>query len=50
MSSETVAFIKPILAVAAGLLILFQPRTLVVVVSVYLLAVGLAGLIPYVRR
>lgn len=50
MSPETVAFIKPILAVTAGLLVLFQPRTLGIVVPAYLLAVGLAGLIPYVRR
>ena len=40
----TVAHIQPIVALIAGVLILIMPRFLNLVVAIYLIFVGLAGL------
>ena len=40
----TVAHISPIMSVIAGLLILIMPRFLNLVVAIYLIFIGLAGL------
>jgi hypothetical protein len=40
----TVAHISPIVALAAGILILIAPRLLNYVVAIYLIVVGLVGL------
>ena len=40
----TVAHISPVMSVIAGLLILIMPRFLNLVVAIYLIFVGLAGL------
>ncbi len=39
--------IQPILALIAGVLILFIPRLLNYVVAIYLILIGLAGLFPH---
>lgn len=38
--------VKPLLALIAGLLILFRPRILNYVVAIYLILVGILGLFP----
>jgi hypothetical protein len=40
--------LAPIIALIAGILILIYPRILNYVVAVYLIIVGILGLIPYV--
>lgn len=42
-----VMIIQPILALIAGILILFIPRLLNYVVAIYLILIGLAGLFPH---
>jgi len=39
--------IQPVLALIAGILILFIPRLLNYVVAIYLILIGLAGLMPH---
>jgi hypothetical protein len=41
----TVAHIQPIVALIAGILILMMPRLLNFIVAIYLIVVGLTGLI-----
>jgi hypothetical protein len=38
--------IQPIVALLAGILILVRPQTLNLVVAIYLILIGLAGLVP----
>lgn len=40
--------LAPILALVAGILILIMPRILNYVVAVYLIIIGVLGLLPYV--
>jgi hypothetical protein len=39
-------YIGPIIAIIAGILILVQPRLLNYVVAIYLIIIGILGLIP----
>lgn len=41
------AIVAPLLALVAGILILIFPRILNYVVAVYLIIIGLLGLLPY---
>jgi DUF3096 family protein len=41
-----VIFLQPLIALAAGILILIIPRLLNYIVAIYLILVGLAGLLP----
>jgi len=40
-------YIGPIIALIAGILILIQPRLLNNIVAIYLIIVGILGLIPH---
>ncbi|ARP97724.1 DUF3096 domain-containing protein [Pseudorhodoplanes sinuspersici] len=40
----TIAHLQPIIALAAGILILIMPRLLNFIVAIYLIAIGLLGL------
>ena len=42
-----VAILAPLLALVAGVLILIFPRVLNYIVAIYLIIVGLIGLLPY---
>jgi hypothetical protein len=44
------AVVTPVLALLAGILILLVPRFLNYVVAVYLIVVGIVGLIPLLQR
>jgi hypothetical protein len=39
--------IQPLIALIAGILILMIPRLLNIIVAVYLIIIGLAGLLPH---
>lgn len=41
------AYIGPIIALIAGILILIQPRLLNNIVAIYLIIIGILGLIPH---
>jgi len=42
--------LTPLITLLAGLLILFQPALLNLIVAIYLIVVGVLGLVPYFRR
>ena len=42
-------YLGPLLALIAGILILVMPRLLNYIVAIYLIAVGILGLIPLLR-
>ncbi len=42
-----VSYLEPVLALVAGILILIQPRTLNYVVAIYLIVVGVLGLVRF---
>ena len=42
--------LQPLVALIAGILILLVPRLLNFIVAIYLIIVGLAGLLPHVMR
>jgi len=44
------AHIQPLIALAAGILILLMPRLLNFIVAVYLIIVGVTGLWPHLLR
>jgi threonine/homoserine efflux transporter RhtA len=44
------SMLTPLIALLAGILILFQPALLNLIVAIYLIVVGVVGLIPLVRR
>jgi hypothetical protein len=44
------ALVAPVLALLAGILILIAPRFLNYFVAVYLIVVGIVGLIPLLQR
>jgi hypothetical protein len=44
------AFVAPVLALLAGILILLAPRFLNYFVAVYLILVGIVGLIPLLQQ
>ncbi|MEP9366050.1 DUF3096 domain-containing protein [Xanthobacter sp. VNH20] len=43
----SIVAIQPIVALVAGILILLFPRLLNVVVAIYLIAIGILGLLPH---
>lgn len=43
----TAVMIQPLVALVAGILILIVPRLLNYIVAIYLIIVGLAGLLPH---
>jgi hypothetical protein len=43
----TAVMIQPLIALIAGILILIVPRLLNYIVALYLIIIGLAGLLPY---
>jgi hypothetical protein len=45
-----VVIITPLVALIAGILILIVPRLLSYIVAIYLIIIGLAGLLPYLAR
>lgn len=42
-----IVLIQPLIALIAGILILIAPRLLNYIVAIYLIIVGIAGLIPH---
>ena len=46
----TLAHIGPLVALAAGILILIMPRLLNIIVAIYLIVIGVAGLLPHMQR
>lgn len=42
-----IVLIQPLIALIAGILILIAPRLLNYIVAIYLIIIGLAGLIPH---
>ena len=48
MDTQFILVMQPIIALLAGLLILFVPRVLNYVVAFYLIAIGVLGLFPHV--
>jgi DUF3096 family protein len=45
-----VVVIQPFIALIAGILILLMPRLLNYIVAIYLIAIGLAGVLPRVMH
>lgn len=46
----TILSLQPIIALIAGVLILVMPRLLNIIVALYLIIVGLTGLLPHLLR
>jgi hypothetical protein len=42
--------LQPLVALIAGILILIMPRLLNIIVALYLIVIGLVGLLPHVMR
>lgn len=42
--------LQPLIALIAGILILVMPRLLNYIVAIYLIIIGLAGLLPHLGR
>jgi hypothetical protein len=45
-----IVLLQPLIALIAGILILLVPRLLNYIVAVYLIIIGLAGLLPHILR
>lgn len=45
-----VVLLQPLIALIAGILILLVPRLLNYIVALYLIIIGLAGLLPHILR
>jgi hypothetical protein len=45
-----IIFIQPLIALIAGILILILPRLLNIVVALYLIIIGISGLLPHLMR
>lgn len=50
MMTINVLILQPLIALIAGILILVMPRLLNYIVAIYLIVVGLAGLLPHLGR
>lgn len=50
MLTVNVVELQPLIALIAGILILAIPRLLNIIVAIYLIIIGLAGLWPHVLR
>jgi hypothetical protein len=46
----TAVIVQPLIALIAGILILIVPRLLNYIVAIYLIVVGLAGLLPHLSH
>ena len=46
----TIASLQPLVALLAGILILLVPRLLNYIVALYLILIGLAGVLPHFMR
>ena len=46
----TILSLQPIIALIAGILILVMPRLLNIIVALYLIIIGLTGLLPHLLR
>ncbi|WP_193175069.1 DUF3096 domain-containing protein [Oricola nitratireducens] len=44
---DTILIVPPLLALIAGLIILFVPKVLNYVVAIYLILIGLIGIFPH---
>ena len=42
--------LQPLVALIAGILILIMPRLLNIIVAIYLIVIGVAGLLPHMQR
>ncbi|MGV8939716.1 MAG: DUF3096 domain-containing protein [Allorhizobium sp.] len=45
---QTFLFVQPLVALIAGILILVMPRLLNIIVALYLILIGIAGLWPQI--
>lgn len=45
-----IVLLQPLIALIAGILILLVPRLLNYIVAIYLIIIGVAGLLPHVLR
>jgi len=45
-----IVLLQPLIALIAGILILLTPRLLNYIVAIYLIIIGLAGLLPHILR
>ncbi|HEX6841928.1 MAG TPA: DUF3096 domain-containing protein [Stellaceae bacterium] len=45
-----IVLLQPLIALIAGILILLVPRLLNYIVAIYLIIIGLAGLLPHILR
>lgn len=43
------AILHPLIALLAGILILIRPKLLAFIVAIYLIVIGVLGLLPYLR-
>jgi hypothetical protein len=50
MLTVNVLLLQPLIALIAGILILVMPRLLNFIVAIYLIIIGLAGLLPHFMR
>jgi hypothetical protein len=50
MLTVNVLLLQPLIALIAGILILIMPRLLNFIVAIYLIIIGLAGLLPHFMR
>ncbi len=50
MMTINVLVLQPLIALIAGVLILIIPRLLNYIVAIYLILIGLAGLLPHLTR
>ena len=50
MLTIDVIALQPLVALIAGLLILFMPRLLNVTVAIYLIVIGVIGLLPHLHH
>jgi len=50
MLTTNVVILQPLVALIAGILILVMPRLLNYIVAIYLIIIGLAGLLPHLGR
>ena len=50
MMTINVVLLQPLIALCAGILILLVPRLLNYVVAIYLILIGVAGVLPHLAR
>lgn len=50
MMTLNMLIVQPLVALIAGILILVMPRLLNYIVAIYLIVIGLAGLLPHLAR